>query len=395
MAYWISVLFLLGSILFAFNAALYIFQSPGGKLLRTWPNLFGAIGFTVGCYFMYLQMINIATSEAQRLSYIWTDWSSILSRAAPVSCIGTLAYFIGALLFQVACVAILLDLNDAQSIVWVSLPSLLGSVGFVIGGVCEVKHNHVFDEELHVESYSHELAWWASLGNLVGGTCFLLGCLPVLIDPSWSGRASIIYVHMGFFVGSCCFAVTSILRLLMWRANDFGLTLLNQLNQAVELNAEVSIYQGSNDESVGLRFRRRSVSNANEALVLQDDGKLSIRGVTFIVLYCWFICIALIDVLIEAIWYKKRGFTEGIFFYTGIGMHCFTVCAIFMVLLMHSVVTQVPSQEPWRFAFYATRVIMVLGMTCVTIDVFAALNGWLDADASFSHKAASLLQLLF
>eukprot|EP00434_Breviolum_minutum_P014550 symbB.v1.2.012832.t1/scaffold893.1/size154614/13 len=112
-----------------------------------------------------------------------------------------------------------------------------------------------------------------------------------------------------------------------------------------------------------------------------NDSKMSIRDVTFITIYCWFITMAGLDCIIKEEWYKEGFYREGLLLFTGLGMQIFVVIVVFIVLLIHSVVLQVPKAEPFRSATYATRAMMIFGAFCQSIDVIAFLSGYATMDA--------------
>eukprot|EP00434_Breviolum_minutum_P014551 symbB.v1.2.012832.t2/scaffold893.1/size154614/13 len=83
----------------------------------------------------------------------------------------------------------------------------------------------------------------------------------------------------------------------------------------------------------------------------------------------------------EEEWYKEGFYREGLLLFTGLGMQIFVVIVVFIVLLIHSVVLQVPKAEPFRSATYATRAMMIFGAFCQSIDVIAFLSGYATMDA--------------
>jgi len=140
LAYWISVMFLLGSIFFCLGSANKLLEAYGGRLVQVWPNLLGGVAYTVGCYLSYVQLINMPTRKAESLRLVCADWNKVSERVDVPSTIGTIAFLAGAILFQIACVADFADVPTHADI-WIGVPNFIGSLLFTVGGVCEILLN--------------------------------------------------------------------------------------------------------------------------------------------------------------------------------------------------------------------------------------------------------------
>lgn len=368
-SYWISAFYLLGSFTFIVSGAIVCFNGQGGPLVKTWPAFLGACMFTIGTYLTYLQVINVLKKEDERLAFVWCDWPEVRNRLTCASITGSLGYFFGALLFQVGQTAPLWPLSTSANYFLVRLMNLCGSLGFVTGAVSEVVHNRV------MTAGPRSLAWWASLLNLIGSVSFVAASAPSAFVPSFHGRGEELYVNFGFMIGFVFFAVASVLCFLMWRADDFGLTLLSQLNLAVKADAAVKIKTGESGQ-IGIQvLHQHDAENATNAEA--HSNKLSIRGVFFIVVYIWFICMAMVDCVIEGVASAKDTTLRA---WTGVGMHTFVVLMVFIVLIIHSVVIQIPSHEPFRSAMILGRFTLVGGAVCQSVEVIGFLCGKEHAD---------------
>ncbi|CAJ1380775.1 unnamed protein product [Effrenium voratum] len=354
-AYWSSVLFLLGSIFFCMNSACRMLRAHGGRPVQVWPNFFGAIAYSVACYLLYLQLINLPTRKVESLRFLCPDWGRIHDRASTASSVGTLAFLAGALLFQVSCTAALWELSPKWELTLISMPNFIGSILFVLGGVCEILINGAVDDK----DNGSRVVLLASWCTFIGSCFFTAAAFFSLLVPDWprSGLLS----SLGYFLGAAAFGINAVLLLLLWEANDFGLTLFYQLNRVIEA------------ASGSTKARLRAAAS--------DSSKMSIRDVTFIAIYCWFIAMALIDCIIKEKWYQEGFYRSGLLLWTGLGLQIFVVATVFIVLLIHSVVLQVPSAEPFRSAMYAARAILILGTLCESIDVMAFLSGYATLDA--------------
>jgi len=364
-AYWSSVCFIVGSFIFTLSSVIcclhngqgYVFVSTNLNVsdnsFTAVPVFVGSLFFTAGCYFTYLQLINIGNTEVQSLFFLWPDWSKVSAISSKLSVVGTFAYFIGALLYNVCTLS---DVFPKVSIDYgyylVNLPSVFGSTGFLIGGVCEFVHARSFLGK----SDDHRV-WWSSFLSLIGCVSFFAASLPSVLAPSWSGATEIIYVNTGYAVGSVMFALASVLMLKMWRANDFGLAMIPQLNRL-----------GDGEASPVNNLVRRKAQEEGEEDQATEDGRLSIRSCFFIIAYCWFMCVATFDCMIEDVETQRKGMLLRT---TGTGIHVFVVLVVFVVLLLHSAVTSIPDHEPFKSASYLCRFILLLGATCYTVDVFA------------------------
>eukprot|EP00930_Biecheleria_cincta_P046689 TRINITY_DN32234_c0_g1_i1.p1 TRINITY_DN32234_c0_g1~~TRINITY_DN32234_c0_g1_i1.p1 ORF type:complete len:511 (+),score=63.23 TRINITY_DN32234_c0_g1_i1:69-1601(+) len=392
-SYWISTFYLLGSFIFLVSGAIICCNGHGGPLMKTWPAFLGSCMFTIGTYLTYLQVINVLKKEDERLAFVWCDWLEVRKKLSCASITGALGYFYGALLFQVAQTAPLWPLSPSSNYFLVRLMNLFGSLGFLIGSISETVHNRV------MTAVPSGLAWWASLLNLTGSISFVAASAPSVLVPSFQGRGEELYLNIGFIIGFVFFAVASILCLLMWRADDFGLTLLSQLNLAVKADAALEI-QSTESGQIGVQvLHHRDGENSKNAEA--HSNQLSIRGVFFIVVYIWFICMAMVDCVIEGVEYTNLSRTlvakdARLRAWTGFGMHTFVVLIVFIVLIIHSVVVQIPSREPFRSAMILGRCTLVAGAVCQSVDVigFLCWSEHLDWNSAVDEMANSTAILL-
>lgn len=393
-SYWISAFYLLGSFTFIVSSATLCFNGHGGPRMKTVTAFLGACMFTIGTYLTYLQVINVLKKEHERSAFVWCAWPEVRKRLTRASITGSLGYFFGALLFQVGQTASLWPLSTSANYYLVRLMNLCGSLGFVSGAVSEVVHNRV------MTAGPSGLAWWASLLNLIGSISFVAASAPSAFVPSFDGRVEELYVNFGFMIGFAFFAVASVLCFFMWRADDFGLTLLSQLNLAVKADAAVKIKTGESGQ-IGVQvLHQHDDEDATHAEAHSNSNQLSIRGVFFIVVYIWFICMAMVDCVIEGVEYTELSHTSSKDTtwraWTGVGMHAFVVLIVFIVLIIHSVVIQIPSHEPFRSAMILGRFTLVGGAICQSVDVIGFLCGndhidWNAGVQGIANKTAILL----
>merc|ERR1740121_3215670 len=119
------------------------------------------------------------------------------------------------------------ELEGIHKWIFVRIPNLIGGTLFVAGGFCEVFHNR--------DRSPAYIEWWAAWTDFVGCIAFFIGVVCGLIPAT--GQAG----QMGYAVGISCFVASGILFITMWRSNDFGFTLLRQLNDALRAGGHVSL----------------------------------------------------------------------------------------------------------------------------------------------------------
>lgn len=400
-AYWTAIFFVLGSLLFTFDSTIGVvkgfFDPPwsdaGKQMMTTWPNFIGGFCFLSGAYSGYVQLINLPTEDSDKAALIWPNWKAVMERAEPSSAIGTLAYFVGALFFQIGASSFLFPfkLSTLGSTLVVGLPNFIGSSLFVTGGACEILHNRMFRSG---GATCAEAVWWASVLNSVGGVFFVLGSVPGLfmnyVDFDDAGEEAKEYWVDGCFAfGSFLFILSSVLLIVMWRSNDFGLTLLKQLNSAIRAGATVALnapaVTGAAESPATTspleegRIAVQVALPAGEAVtpLTQEEAKpkFSTRGVFFLFVYTWFAFVAIVDVLCKQLWHTFSCADHPIRHFADVLMQVIMLCVIFLVLALHSVVTHVPHEQPYRAVVLATRVLGMIGamtQTATFIDFCVA-----------------------
>uniref|UniRef100_A0A7S4RTK3 Uncharacterized protein n=1 Tax=Alexandrium monilatum TaxID=311494 RepID=A0A7S4RTK3_9DINO len=370
-SYWVAVVGVVGAMILTFVDSAPLVHKPG-KLHKTVLlrlDFVGDLFFTLSTYLSYFELIN--TPETGGVCYIFPDWGPIRERVNLESVVGVVVYLLAMLLYDMACVTRLMpvELSPLAAIVFVQLPTAIGGLGFFVGGFCEVIHN--WDRSWR------KLEWWISVLNALAGFLFLVG----------GGLGPFLPAAVGSAFGSACFALglvvyttTSALLIVMWRSNDFGLTLLRQLNATLRAGAQhVSISptvdgvfirhdtgfpRPSQTDAAGQARDRRGSGQAGSRI-----GRLSTRGVAFLVLYCWLFAAGIMNTL--AAWFLATG-PSSVALTMISDVLWLLVAAI--VLVIHSSLTSVPNQQPYRLAMLAMRGTLVLATVHQTL-IFAR---WLE-----------------
>lgn len=357
-SYWMSVTFLQGSVCVTFSSVIGLLDMPALEHLKFWPMTIGCGLFLIGCYIEYLQVINMPKQSAEQNSYLVADWSKVRERVGLESCAGAVTYFLGALVFTVGVIADFFPgKSEVVTYVFVWVPNTMGSTLFLCGGLCEILHNKIF----RGGATWRELVWWASLCNTIGAILFLVGSAAPMCAPPGKG---VDYVtNLTWCLGGFAFLVSSILMIFMWKVNHFGLTLLSQLNVAMRAGGVVSLVRGNLDGQTGLRVHLPSDAGGVPG---EEKHKFSIRGVVFIMLYDWFVFVAMVNMIIMQIRYENMSDQNLFWHFSNMASQVIIVLSLTCVLIIHSAVTHVPNEQPYRFALFFARGICIVGATVQT-----------------------------
>mmetsp|Transcript_75606 Transcript_75606/g.196735 ORF Transcript_75606/g.196735 Transcript_75606/m.196735 type:complete len:445 (+) Transcript_75606:67-1401(+) len=277
-AYWIAVTFLEGSLLFAVSG---LFGAAGkdvwpslSEVLTARPSFAGAILYTVGTYLLYFEVINIGIKSNEKVNYVWCNWKQLREEydVGWSSITGGVAYFVGALFYQVSCTAgfvgMWAPLPESLQKPILQLPLFVGGVLFVVGGISELCHNQV------LTSKPDTLVWWVSVFNFSGAVCFCISGIPAVSEEA---------MNWFTFVGAIFFSAAAVLSLGMWKVGQFGLALLGQLNKVARLKG-VPIVQRMGDGAIVVP---EAVTDSFE------PSRMSVRGIGFILCYttCGAVCV--------------------------------------------------------------------------------------------------------
>lgn len=253
LSYWISVTFFEGSLFFTISSFLLCYPQILGRLelyVTTFGYLAGKINFTICCYLMCVETINLsnahshgghqnsvddATSETSGSSsdsdedevFKWWPFHvrTALRKldklgAGPWPYWASVTYFVGCLIFTIGFVAEMIEAIPKEVNHWIQAISfLLGSLLFLSGGIAECIENEVFT------SFKLSQGWVGALFNVAGGALFTIGAC-MLFFPG-TDYAS----NFTWGVGSAVFAIASAVMIIMWKDEQFGLTFLAVLNE--------------------------------------------------------------------------------------------------------------------------------------------------------------------
>mmetsp|Transcript_54328 Transcript_54328/g.117577 ORF Transcript_54328/g.117577 Transcript_54328/m.117577 type:complete len:540 (+) Transcript_54328:71-1690(+) len=349
-SYWISIGMLEGSILFAFGA--YFSMSPTrpeySRLLVDRPYFIGSLFYTFSTYMLVFEMINLDVKKGEPKHYFLCSWSELRSKyhLELWSVGGALIYFVGALLYQIPSAAALVSERVPQE--WRALvfswPATLGAFCFVLGGVCECVHNRV------LFTRPDRLVWWVSVFDMIGDSFFLLACNP---------RLSHHHADLSVLVGSLVFIAASTLSLLMWKSDQFGGTLLEQLNEAAR--SEPKLVSALQENGT---FMKRLTSSV-------EPRTFSARSIFFLQVYALTAAV----MIVNCCFYGGNGDDTNIRSFCLAVQQAFNLVVVSMVLILHSAgIQRLPKEQPYRLLMVLVRFVGIVTLLH-TVLVFYVFLG--------------------
>ena len=197
--WWIAVLFMIGSVLFALGGALAtwphapVLQSIDQGLIG-WIFFVGALFFTAAAYLQWLEALNNDVTNLARPNRSGPHrWRFLGWRPHNLGYLAASVQLVGTVLFNVNTADALiagLGWEGQDLLVWT--PDILGSICFLVASqlaVMEVSH--------HFWSFQpRSLSWWIAAINLLGSVLFMV-----------SAVASPWLANFGTFAGAVCFFV--------------------------------------------------------------------------------------------------------------------------------------------------------------------------------------------
>lgn len=219
LTWWVAVLFLIGSGLFALGG--YGSTFPQGlpkpfsdPMTLNWIFFIGSMFFTGAAFCQLLEAINAGKSEG-----LYED-ESIASRfqvfdwqPKRIGYLASLTQFIGTLMFNFNTGDVLIDgLNWMQEDLLIWVPNIIGCICFLVASQL------AFMEVCHAYARwkPRSLSWWITVLNLLGSVGFMISALYGLVPPDSVGGSPAFLVWLaGFFTfqGALCFFVASYLLL--------------------------------------------------------------------------------------------------------------------------------------------------------------------------------------
>jgi hypothetical protein len=214
LAWWIAVVFMIGSACFA--AGSFASNWPG-----YWPAGFvddsstnavffvGSLFFTAAAGLQLLEAVNgdvadiVVSSRTHRRRWRWFAWKP---HNAGYS--ASFIQFVGTLLFNVNTAdAMLSQLSQPQAELLIWVPDVLGSICFLVASylaLVEVSHRFW-------SLQPNQLSWWIVIINLLGSVAFMFAAAFSFILPPGGGAEWLWGANFFTLLGAICFFVASYL----------------------------------------------------------------------------------------------------------------------------------------------------------------------------------------
>jgi len=206
MAWWIGVLFAVGSACFALGA-LPPYATAVGTNTDNLTYFIGSIFFTTAAFLQYFEAASTTTDldggHRRRIRQLFQvqhhriDWWA------------SLIQFVGTLWFnRTTFSALVVGLGASSSHHPVWRPDALGSICFLVSSWL------AWAEECHgpIAWRPGDLSWWITLFNLVGSLAFGVSAIASYVEPNGQ-LVSLALTNLGTFVGAICFLVGGLLLL--------------------------------------------------------------------------------------------------------------------------------------------------------------------------------------
>lgn len=198
LAWWVAILFLIGSALFALGGVgACLGRTPAGTLNLEF--FIGSLFFTAAATVQWLEAINgdVTAPRGSRKRWRWMTW-----RPRNLGYLACMIQFVGTLLFNANTGDVFipgLSAQDQTLLIW--WPNVIGCLCFLVAsylGVVEVGHRF-FPIELN------HLSWWITIINLAGSVAFAVSAVYARLPGEAAAWSSALWTALGalcFFVGA-------------------------------------------------------------------------------------------------------------------------------------------------------------------------------------------------
>jgi hypothetical protein len=207
--WWIAILFMIGSALFAIGGAQAMWSDapvvrwPDPRLTG-WVFFAGSVFFTSAAYLQWLEALNNDVTEISNPTdsrprrWRFLGWSS-----RNLGYLASAVQLVGTILFNVDTAdALVTGLGWEGEDVLVWTPDMLGSVCFLVasqGALMEISH--------HYWSWQpRSLSWWIAAINMLGSVLFMVSAVASLVEPGPAAAAPWL-ANFGTFAGAVCFFI--------------------------------------------------------------------------------------------------------------------------------------------------------------------------------------------
>lgn len=221
LAWWVAVIFIVGTVFFVVGAAGSLAPSLFGGQHRM--SVFaeavyftGATLYTIGIYAQLLEALNADERiSPNRESHAPNRFRWFVTRRSDLARLDILipfVFLIGSLVFNYETTVALASVLDFMPRIALWTTTLLGSILFLAAGV--LHYLEAGDSYFGVQR--RNIYWWIGVLFVIGGIGFVIGCLPGMGTPGFptakegSGPA---IIKVGFLIGSIAYLIGSYLML--------------------------------------------------------------------------------------------------------------------------------------------------------------------------------------
>ncbi len=206
--WWIGVLFMIGSALFAIGGAMGTW--PEMPVIRSidkshagWIFFVGSLFFTSAGYLQWLEVINGDVTDAGATSSAPRRWLFYGWRPRNLGYLAVAAQLIGMLFFNVNTAdAFIAGLDWVGEDILIWTPNMIGSICFLVAShaaVMEVSHRYWTWQ-------FRNLSWWITAINMLGSIFFMASAMASFVEPG-SVLAAPWIANFGTFAGAVCFLI--------------------------------------------------------------------------------------------------------------------------------------------------------------------------------------------
>ncbi|MDG2381238.1 MAG: hypothetical protein P8N76_06155 [Pirellulaceae bacterium] len=209
LSWWIAILFIIGSFLFAIAAAPSLwplfFQGFLGQNANPISNVtyfVGSLFFTSAASLQLFQSMNSDISrvgEGRGTKWVWWAW-----RPRNLGYLASLIQFVGTLLFNLNTGSGLVRQTHPDWAIWV--PNMTGSICFLVASLC------AYLEIAHRVRYFalNDLTFWIAVINGLGSVAFQISAFASYVDLNGQLLDAAVS-NWGTFLGALCFLAASYL----------------------------------------------------------------------------------------------------------------------------------------------------------------------------------------